>query len=845
MLHGVGHAIPRPVMDEMLMDFFMRHKKRCRSFALEPSSSKQPLTHFHHGDQRLRQTPYALSGMFPTPMVYAPLQQRPQLVFFYQFMTDRGVPRQIVLKYFQRLIFAILVATGLPLSSTSGQERSADRVGVPTTAAARMESWEQHVKLRRQSPYKSLQWRTVGPRKQGGRIESIACPAGNTSVMYVGVGSGSLWKTVNNGTTWKAIFKHQSTCAIGDVAVARSDSNVVWLGTGEVLMARSALAGMGVFKSTDGGATWKNMGLNDTHHIGRVLIDSTDANVVYVAAIGHRSSANEQRGLFKTMDGGQTWQKILYINDHTAVIDMVIDPADRNVLYATTWQRDVDGQDHYGSDSGVYKSTDAGQSWTKLSGGLPQSDSVGRVGIDVSASNSQVVYALVDEQKNDGLYRSDDAGATWEKINREPVSVGWDWCEIRVSPDNENELYNIGQRSFVSRDGGRTFQQLGGAIVHVLPHQSRVLHLDTHAMWIDPLNTDRIVFGNDGGLFFSYDRGANWLHMNNLPIAEVYAVTYDMDEPYNIYIGTQDNAALFGPSTHVPEDGGPDDWEQIYVDRWGGGDSYFTYRDPSDRDTIYYEHQYGELMRKSMATGATKNIRPRKSPGQRPLRFAWATPYFPSVHHPTTLYSGANYVFKSENRGDQWSVISPDLTTGVDPPNTRYKAITALAESSIQPGLLFAGTDNGNLFVTRDDGQHWEAINAGLPRHNVTRITPSPHDKQKVFATLTGMGSDDFSPYVFRSDDQGTTWRSIAVGLPLEPIHVIREDPHVEDLLYIGTELGVYVSRDGGRSWQSLCNNLPTAAVHDLFVHPRDNELVVGTHGLSVFVMDVSEIQGK
>ena len=515
------------------------------------------------------------------------------------------------------------------------------------------------------------------------------------------------------------------------------------------------------------------------------------------------------------------------------------------MLYATTWHRDLDGQDHFGMHSGVHKSMDAGRTWTKLGGGLPQGDHVGRIGIDVAAANPNVVYALADEGREDHLYRSSDGGKTWNTVNETPLQAGWDWCEIRVSPDNENEVYSIGQRSLVSRDGGKTFERLGGTIARLLPHPSRELHLDTHAMWIDPLNTNRIVFGNDGGLFVSYDRGANWLHVNNLPIAEVYAVTYDMDTPYNVYIGTQDNAALYGPSTHQPEDGGPDDWEFVYVDRWGGGDSYFTYRDPSDPDTMYYEHQYGDMVRKSMSTGATKHIKPRVPRGSERLRFAWMTPFFPSTHQATTLYCAANRVFKSQNRGDKWSAISPDLTLGTNPPNIRYRAITALAESPRLPGLLYAGTDNGNLYVTRNDGQDWAAISAGLPRYDITRVTPSPHDRRKVFVTLTGMGSDDFRPYVFRSNDQGKTWKSISSSLPLEPIYVIREDPHVEDLLFIGTMKGVYVSSDGGAHWQSLCNNLPTTAVFDLAIHPRDNELIAGTHGRSVFVLDISTLQAR
>ena len=746
---------------------------------------------------------------------------------------------------FLRSIVAGFLAV-IALTPACAQSQMSTATGQPTSAMDRMASWQVHLEQQRTSPYRDLKWRAVGPQKQGGRIESIACPAGHTSVMYVGVGSGGLWKTVNNGTTWKPVFQDQSTCAIGDVAVAKSDSNVVWVGTGEVLMARSAIAGTGVFKSTDAGTTWENMGLNDTHHIGRVLIHPTDPNIVYVAAIGHRASANEQRGVFRTVDGGQNWERVLYINDQTAVIDMVFDPVDASTVYATSWSRDVEGQNHFGAESGVHKSTDAGKTWQRLKGGLPTGDTVGRLAIDVAPSNPNVVYVVADNQEADGLYRSDDAGQTWKQVNQKPLRVGWDWCEIRVSPDNENELYNIGQKSFVSVDGGRTFQEIGGKIVRLMPHQSETLHLDTHSMWINPLNTNHVVFGNDGGLFVSYDRCQTWMHYNNMPIAEVYAVTTDMQKPYNIYIGTQDNAALFGPSTHDPNGNAVNDWQQVYVDQWGGGDSYFTFRDPSDWDSIYYEHQYGALRRKVMSSGKTKHIQPRAAGLDSELRFAWMTPFFPSAFEPKTLYLGANRVFKSTNRGDAWSVISPDLTVTDTPPrNVRYNAITALAESPLQQSLLYAGTDTGNLFATQDDGDNWQPIHQELPRYPFTRVTPSLHKPSTVYVTLIGLGADDFSPYVYASDDRGATWKSISNGLPLEPVRVIREDPKVRGLLYVGTNRGVYVSSNDGKTWQSLCNHLPTAQVDDLYVHPRDNELVAGTHGLSVFVLDISPIQKR
>ena len=709
-----------------------------------------------------------------------------------------------------------------------------------TSAADRIASWKQHEQMRTESPFGDLKWELIGPTLQGGRIEAIAPDPKRPATMYVGVGSGSLWKTVNNGLTWKPIFEQQSSGAIGDVAVAPSDSNTIWVGTGEVLLARSGLPGMGVFKSTDAGKTWKNMGLEDTQHIGRVLVHPTDRNTVYVAAIGHQNSPNEQRCVFKTTDGGATWKKVLYINDHTAAIDLVFDPKDANTLYASMWQRAREGQNHSGAESGIYKTTDGGKAWKRLAGGLPSGQNVGRIAVHVAPSNPKIVYALADEGRKDGFYRSNDAGATWKKTF-DGLQARWDWCELRVSPDDENEVYSIGQNSFVTKDGGQTFTKITGTIMHLLPHGADVIHLDTHAMWINPADTDHVIFGTDGGLFVTNDRCRTWLHLNNMPLAEGYAITHDNAKPYNVYVGTQDNAALFGPSTHRPKAGQPDEWQHVYLDPWGGGDSYFTYRDPTDPNTIYYEHQLGAMRRKDMTTGKTRNIQPRLR-GER-LRFAWMTPFFPSKHDGKTIYCGANRVFKSTNRGDDWTPISDNLVSDAAVKNIRYRAITSLAESPLKQGVLFAGTDNADLHVTTDDGKTWKSVNDGLPKRVITRVATSPHNAYRVFVSQTGSGIDDYRPYVFRSDDLGKTWKSISNGLPLEPINVVYEDPTTENLIYVGTDMGVYASVDGGENWSSLCSNLPTTSVYDLFVHPDKRELVVGTHGRSCYLVNATSIQ--
>jgi photosystem II stability/assembly factor-like uncharacterized protein len=643
------------------------------------------------------------------------------------------------------------------------------------------------------------------------------------------------------------------------VAVSESDPNIVWVGTGEVLMARSSYAGTGAFKSTDAGQTWQNMGLHDSYHIARVLIDPADPDIVYVAAIGHNYTYNEQRGLFKTVDGGKTWRKILYVSDRVGCVEVVMDPADNRLLYAVMWERDRKAWNNVeaGPGSGLYKSTDAGASWELLSGGLPQGEHVGRIGIAVARSNPNVVYALVDNQARRSedkrsvggeVYRSDDKGQTWRKVHETPLParIGYDFCLIRVSPDNEDRIYVLGNYLLTSNDGGKSYERNQGQIVNLRPHGSKVLHLDHHDMWIDPLNPYRLILGTDGGLYMSYDRGLTWLRLNNMPIAEVYAVEVDMAEPYNIYIGTQDNAAIYGPSDYVLTDGQPEPWKHVYLDRWGGGDSYFTPADPTDRNTVYYEHQFGDLRRKNLDDGSNKSIRPRVPKGQPPLRRNWMTPVVISHHNPFTLYYGAHKLFKSINRGDSWTCISPDLTTNPGPEkqgDVPYGTITMIAESPLQAGLIYVGTDDGNVQITHDDGLNWTKVSDELPDKWVSRVTASEHEFATVYVSFTGYREDDFEKYLYMSTDLGKTWEAIAGNLPSESINVIAEDHRDKNILYVGTDLGVYTTLDRGERWISLCNGLPTTAVHDLAVHPREHELVIGTHGRSVYILDVNDVK--
>jgi photosystem II stability/assembly factor-like uncharacterized protein len=730
----------------------------------------------------------------------------------------------------------------------------------------RLQAWDAHLRLLNASPFHGLHWEALGPSMQGARIETIAAASPGSTTIYLGPGAGNVWKTTNNGITWEPIFEHESAFAVGDIAVAPSNPDIVWVGTGEVQPRHSgpAYSGTGVFKSTDGGRSWRHMGLADSHHIATIVIDPRNPAVVYVAAMGHFWSPNAERGVFRSSDGGRTWTKSLYVSDRTGVIDLIMDPADSRTLYASAWQMVS------GPESGIYRTTDGGRTWKKLTGGLP-AGSLGRTGLDIARSNPRVLYAFVDNNApysgnekdrtivGGEVYRSDDRGESWRRANTDnlyPVFgiYGWKFCDVRVSPDNENEIYILGNRMFHSTDGGRTYRRIGETIRRVNALEGTAMHLDQHDLWIDPANPARLFLGNDGGLFTSYDRGETWLHLNNVPIAQFYTVAVDMADPYTIYGGTQDDGALYVASTHRLDDepAANDAWRHVWLDRWTGGDAFVTLPDPTDSRMVYYEHQNGAMLRMNLAAGipfsggpASENIRPRQPRDEKPWRFGWYTPFFISHHDPRTLYAGANVVLKSANRGVSWRAISPDL--GESPGGERavvpYGAITCLGESPFSPGILYAATEGGHVHVTHNDGADWKQVSSGLPAKWVTALIASGHDAGTVYLSMSGYRQDDFTPYLFRSDDFGATWVPIAGGLPGEPINVIREDPKRRDMLYVGTDAGIYVSLDRGTTWLSLCADLPTTPVMDLVVHPREDELIVATHGRGMFLLDVRPIQ--
>jgi len=609
-------------------------------------------------------------------------------------------------------------------------------------------------------------------------------------------------------------------------------------------MARSSYAGTGVFKSTDAGETWQHMGLVDTHHIGRVMIDPKNSDVVYVAALGHQYTYNEERGVFKTSDGGKTWEKILYISEKVGVVELVMDPSDNKTLYAIAWERDRKAWNHVGAGPGsaLYKTTDAGKTWRKITKGLPSGKDVGRMGIAVSQSNPNVLY-IIAAYHGGKVYRSDDKGESWRRTHEGnvPTGIGYDFCLIRVCPDNENEVFVPGFNLIYSSDGGKTFISRSEQVIPMLSYKPRrpTPHCDNHDMFIDPDDPDRVMLGTDGGLYISHDRARTWLHVNRLPIAEFYAISVDRAKPYRIWGGTQDNGVLGGEAK--PMNPGMEHWKWL---DWG--DQYVTRIDPNDLDTMYFEGMFGGMGRMNLKTGERGGGRPGAPPGSPPLRFNWVTPYILSPHNSKTLYAGANRLFKSTNRGDQWTCISPDLTTNPGPErrgNVPFGTITDVSESAVKPGLLYVGTDDGQLHVTRDDGATWTKINQGLPDRWVSRAVASKYEEGTAFVSFTGYREDDFEVYLYMTKDFGKTWKSIAANLPSEPVNVIREDPSDKDILYVGTDLGAYCSIDRGQTWHSLSKTLPTTPVYDLDVHAEAEDLVAGTHGRSAFVLDTKKIK--
>lgn len=713
---------------------------------------------------------------------------------------------------------------------------------------------DQKGEARRSDPLSSatfagLRLRSIGPALTSGRVIGFAVDPSDRSRYFVAVASGGVWKTENAGTTWTPVFDNEGSYSIGAIALDPKNPAVVWVGTGENNAQRSVSYGDGIYRSDDGGKSWKNMGLKNSEHIGRIVIDPRDSNVVYVAAQGPLWGPGGDRGLFKTTDGGKSWKKVLEISENTGVTDIAIDPQNPDTLYAAAYQR----RRHYwtlingGPESAIYKSTDAGATWTKLRAGLPSVD-MGRIGLAISPADPRVIYATIEAaDRKGGIFRSTDRGATWERRN-EFDSTAMYYGKIVADPKDVDRIYVMNVRIMVSDDGGRTLR----------PMTERFKHVDNHALWIDPNNPNYYLVGCDGGVYESFDRGQTWSFKANLPVTQFYNVTVDNSYPfYNVCGGTQDNNSLCGPSRTRSASGITNaDW---FVTM--GGDGFKSQVDPEDPNIIYSEMQYGGLVRFDKRTGERIGIQPKIGKGEEPLRWNWDAPFIISPHSHTRLYFAANKLFRSDDRGDTWRVISPELSRALDrdklpvmgkvwgpdavakhASTAFYGNASALAESPKREGLIYVGTDDGVINITEDGGKTWrrvEKLPAVPELAYVTRILASSHDANTVYVAIENHQNNDFAPYLLKSTDAGKSWASIASNLPKNgPVWAIAEDHVNPNLLFVGTEFGLFFTIDGGQKWIQLKGGLPTIAVRDLAIQKRENDLVVATFGRGIYILD-------
>ncbi|WP_299798661.1 glycosyl hydrolase [uncultured Maribacter sp.] len=772
---------------------------------------------------------------------------------------------------------------------------------------------------------KNIPLKNIGPSVMSGRVVDLAVNENNPTEYYVAYASGGLWYTNNNGNTFTPVMDETQTQNLGDIAV-HWKSGTIWAGTGENNSSRSSYAGIGILKSTDKGKTWQHMGLSDSHHIGRIVVNPDNANEVTVGVTGHLYSTNKERGIYKTTDGGKTWKNTLFIDDKTGIIDVAVSPKNYNIQYAAAWQKDRKAWDFIGNGegSGIYKSTDAGSSWTKIStpaSGFPTGEGVGRIGLAVF--NDNTVYAVHDSQfrrnatkenkeKQAGLtkddfktlskeqfldlndkdlneflktnnfhekyraanvkqmvrsnavkptdlalyledansmlfdtpvigaevYRSNDGGSTWSKQNEDYIddlfySYGYYFAQITVDPNNVDAIYLSGVPIIASKDGGKTYSSISGDNVHS----------DHHAVWVNPNLPGHLINGNDGGVNTSYDDGKHWFKNNSPTVGQFYAIAVDNEKPYNVYGGLQDNGVWMGPNNAEENS----KWQQTGQYPWKsimGGDGMQVEVDNRNANIVYTGYQFGNYFRIDLENETRNYIQPKHELGETPYRFNWQSPILLSPHNQDILYMGSNKLHRSLNQGDTWETISGDLTQGGKKGNVAFGTLATISESPFKFGLMYTGSDDGFIQCTENGGGTWNVISKNLPQNLwVSRVIASNHQKNRVYATLNGYRSDDFTPYVYVSEDKGDTWKSISANIPTSAVNVIIEDPENENLLFVGTDNGLYVTLDRGATWQSFQNGMPYVAVHDLIIQKEAKHLIVGTHGRSIYKADISALQ--
>jgi len=775
------------------------------------------------------------------------------------------------------------------------------------------------------SPLKHINFRNIGPTIMSGRVTDVEVNPENTHEFYVAYASGGVWHTLNNGQSFTPIFDHQATLTVGDMAMNWKE-HTLWVGTGEVNSSRSSYAGTGMYKTSDTGKTWTRCGLDESHHIGRIVLHPSDKNTAWVAVLGHLYTKNIERGIFKTSDGGVTWKQTLLINDTTGCIDLLIDPSSPDVLYTTSWNRTRSAWNFSGcgEGSGIYKSTDGGDHWASITNGnngFPIGKGTGRIGISICGSNPSILYALLDNQNNQEekkdeekkinakdlaemstedyltidtkklneylrsngypekytaevtkeavknksytvkdiadwkladadanlfntpvigaeLYRSNDAGKTWAKTHSSLLegvvfTYGYYFGTVSVSPNNPEKVFIAGYPVLLSTDGGKTFKQIDGENCHP----------DYHRVWINSKDDNHIIAGNDGGINISYDSGEHWIKANNPPVGQFYAVQVDDAKPYNVYGGLQDNGTWTASSETVESTGWHQNGQYPYKNI-GDGDGMQVQVDTRDNNTVYVGYQFGNYYRSNKSTGESADVKPVHDIGQKPYRFNWQTPILVSKHHQDFFYIGSNRLHRSLHQGTHLEAISEDLTANINKGNVPYATLTTLCESPKKFGLLYTGSDDGMIYCSKDGGNNWNNISNTLPQHLwVTRVEAGMYHEGKVYATLNGYRNDDFKPYVYMSNDYGMTWKQLGLKLPYEPVNVLREDPKDSTIVYVGTDNGLYVSFDSGENFMKWEGTLPRVAIHDMVIQARENELVVGTHGRSIYISKLDMIQ--